>query len=59
MRIRIALTTAVAVTLITAVIFALTNSSPVASAKGIGTGQSITEQSVMWRAPTTGRRHPA
>ena len=34
-RIRIALATAVAVTLITAVIFALTNSSPVASAKGV------------------------
>jgi Transglycosylase-like domain len=37
-RIRIALTTAVAVTLITAVIFALTNSSPVASAKGVHHG---------------------
>jgi Transglycosylase-like domain len=37
-RIRIALTTAVAVTLITAVIFAFTNTSPVASAKGIRTG---------------------
>ena len=35
MRIRIALATAVAVTLITVVIFALTNSSPVASANGV------------------------
>jgi hypothetical protein len=34
-RIRIALATAVAVTLITAVLFALTNSSPVASANGV------------------------
>jgi hypothetical protein len=37
-RIRIALATAVAVTLITALIFALTNSSPVASAKGVHHG---------------------
>jgi Transglycosylase-like domain len=37
-RIRIALATAVAVTLITAVILAFTNTSPVASAKGVRTG---------------------